>query len=129
MTRQNIKTTCPMLLLVLFILISPFQVTAQNRQGILWVDWSPDGSKIATAGTDGKVRLWSLSGQLLTTFNAHQGRAYVVEWNPVNNNEIATAGEDHTIKVWDLTIGQSTRNELAPIQWRKSQETGTFQVH
>ena len=72
---------------------------------------SPDGSKIATATQDGKVRLWDLQGNKLTEFQAYQSASEGIpaieniKFSP-DGNTIVTAGtiseEEQAVRLWDL---------------------------
>ena len=66
---------------------------------------SPDGSKIATATKDDKVRLWDLQGNKIGEFSAHKGAIERISFSS-DGNRIATFGKDKALRLWDL---QGTR--------------------
>jgi WD40 repeat protein/serine/threonine protein kinase len=67
------------------------------------VAFSPDGERIASAGKDGKVKIWdSSTGHIIQEFRAHDGAACSVTFHP-DARYVATAGDDRLTKVWDLT--------------------------
>ena len=73
------------------------------RQGeTLSISFTTDGKSVATAGGDGTVRLWNLSGQQLAQFNGHQGKVNSVSFSP-DGQYLATAGEDGTARLWNLS--------------------------
>ncbi len=75
----------------------------QAHQGIVYaVYFSPDGQLIATAGRDGKARLWNLSGQQINEFDGHQPWVSSVSFSP-DGKLIATAGGDCKAKLWNLS--------------------------
>lgn len=51
---------------------------------VLNAQWSPDGSKIVTAGSDDRTAIiWSTStGQKLFTLAGHTGTVLDAQWNP-----------------------------------------------
>src|SRR5262245_5472830 len=77
--------------------------------GALYTVWSlafsPDGSKIAAACGDSKLRVFNTAtGALLHNLTAHSFQAFTVAWSP-NGNTIATGGSDNTAKLWNAATG------------------------
>ena len=68
---------------------------------ILDLEFSPDGSKIASASADNTIKIWNLQGQLLTTLEGHQGRIWDVAFSP-DGSQLASVSEDKLVKLWDL---------------------------
>ena len=70
-----------------------------------WWIWdarfSPDGQYVATAGLDGKVKIWHLSGKLVSVLQADQDAVFAVGFHPKNNQQIATAGTEGIIRLWN----------------------------
>ena len=67
------------------------------------IKFSPDGSRLATAGNDGTARIWDAdNGREIMTLTGH-----VTELNNLffsyDGQRLATAGNDGTVKVWDLS--------------------------
>jgi len=72
-------------------------------QGRLYsVGFSPEGEQLVTAGQDGTVRLWNLSGQKLAQFKGHQGDVNSVSFSP-DGQRLATAGTDGRVRLWNLS--------------------------
>jgi len=64
--------------------------------------FKPDGTQLASASFDQKVKLWDLpSGKLAGTFEGHSDFVYEVAYLP-DGQSLLTAGKDRTIKLIDL---------------------------
>ena len=76
--------------------------------------WSPDGYRIASAGTDKTVQVWdAATGGKVVTYRGHRDWVLAVAWSP-DGNYIASGGDnytgggDRTVQVWET----ATRNLL-----------------
>lgn len=71
--------------------------------GAFALDFSSDGTRIATACTDKLVNIYSVSdGALLHSFTAHDTWAMAVDWS-TDGRYIVTGGNDKMVKIWDST--------------------------
>ena len=79
--------------------------TWNTQQDAIWsTRFSPDGQHLATAGWDGTVHLWDLSGtQRFKTSKIHQGPVRDVRFS-AEGDWLATAGEDGVIRLWKLCL-------------------------
>ncbi len=76
--------------------------------------WSPDGYRIASAGSDKTVQVWdAATGGKVVTYRGHRDWVLAVAWSP-DGNYIASGGDnytgggDRTVQVWET----ATRNLL-----------------
>jgi WD40 repeat protein/tRNA A-37 threonylcarbamoyl transferase component Bud32 len=77
-----------------------------HRGGVCCVRYAPDGSALASGGTDGRVKLWDArTGRELRTLEGHEGDVNMVAFSP-DGALLASAGDDRTARVWDLRTGQ-----------------------
>ena len=67
----------------------------------MWaVAFTPDGSRLASAGWDKTVRLWDVaSGQEMVTLRAHADAVNAVAFSP-DGSRLASASDDRTVTVW-----------------------------
>jgi WD40 repeat protein len=69
------------------------------------VTFAPDGQSIASAGTDGIVRLWDPeSGEELTALRGHSGTVDQVQFSP-DGRWLASSADEDGVRVWALRIG------------------------
>ena len=74
------------------------------------VSYSPDGTRLATAGMDDSVKVWdAVTGELLLTITApaggfHKGNA--LEYSP-DGKYLAVAGADGHTLLWDVNAGRT----------------------
>ncbi len=83
---------------------------------VVAVAWEPGGSRIASAGGDGIVRVWeSETGEHFLTYRGHtsllskinfQPTVYTIAWSP-EGLRIVSGGDGARVYVWNATTGQT----------------------
>jgi hypothetical protein len=75
------------------------------------VVWSADGTRLASAGEDGTVRVLEVdTGASVIEFEGHRGGVFSVVWS-ADGTRLASVGEDGSVRVWDI----DTRTLLATL--------------
>ena len=82
-------------------------VTLVGHTGTVWTaEYSPDGTRILTAGEDGTAKVWDAeTGVCVRTFRGHVGPVHCAAFHPTAARAV-TAGQDGTARVWDLATGE-----------------------
>ncbi len=83
------------------------------------VAWSPDSSRIASANSNGSLRIRNAAdGAIEQVWAAHEDGAYSVAWHP-DGTRLVSGGADGTVKVWAAASGQllQTIQVGQPVWW------------
>lgn len=81
--------------------------------GVWMLALSPDGTKLAGACLDAKVRIWDAkTGAELACWSGHADRVTGVAWCP-DGKVVASCGMDHTVRLWDADSGTLTHTLAA----------------
>lgn len=82
-----------------------FVVQSGHTHAVRACAFSPDGTLLATAGIDGKVKLWDLRlGREIRTLSGQAMQLLTVAFRP-DGRQVAAAGMDQSIAVWDVSDG------------------------
>ncbi|WP_204139983.1 AAA-like domain-containing protein [Halomicronema sp. CCY15110] len=76
-----------------------YSVVGNHSAAVIAIAVSPDGQTIASAGTDGLVKLWQPDGTLLKTFPGHRAPIIYLAFSP-DGTQFATSSFDGTVRLW-----------------------------
>ena len=70
---------------------------------VIGLDWSPDGTRLATGANDGTARIWdAATGRQILQLTGHAGLVGNVAFSP-DGTRLVTGGGDGTARVWDVS--------------------------
>lgn len=85
------------------------EITVEGRampDRILGVAFSPDGSRIATSSSAGRIALWDVeTTELIRTFGNHESAVAGLSFSP-DGSRIATGSWDATAHIYDVETGE-----------------------
>jgi WD40 repeat protein len=78
----------------------------QHDSGVRWCEFSPDGTRIASASSDRTARVWDvISGEPVTPPLEHRAGVLSAVFSP-DGQWVLTASLDGTARVWNATSGE-----------------------
>ena len=82
------------------------RVLRGHEHAVTAVDWSSEGSRIATSSADGTTRIWDpLTQAQLLIIRGHGDEVRAVAWAP-DGTRLATVSADKTARIWDAATGR-----------------------
>jgi WD40 repeat protein len=80
----------------------PFSMKLPHQEAVWGASISPDGQHLASSSTSGRVRIWSLSGELRMEFKAHDAVVRTPAFSP-DGQWLVTAGTDEKLRLWPMS--------------------------
>ena len=76
---------------------------------LLYVTFSPDGSRVAVGGAGEQVRVYETeTAKKIASFTGHEGGIYTLAFQP-DGNRLATGGFDGTVRLYEVDSGQMVK--------------------
>ena len=97
----------------------------RKNKDVTTLEWSSDGTLLATGSYDGVARVWARNGALIHTLRRHTGPIFSLKWNK-QGNFLLSGSYDKTTIVWDVSgstgfVEQQFTEHNAPaldVDWR-----------
>ena len=83
-------------------------VAEAHKGSVICIQWSHDGSTIATGGEDGQVKVWAKTGMLRSTLSTHDRAIYSLAWGPASDQLVFTYHKQLFLK--HIQAGQKQAN-------------------
>lgn len=78
----------------------------QHRDEVWFLQFSPDGSKLATASKDSRVYIYDTETlKPLRILSEHRSSVAYVAWSP-DNRWLVSCSQDKTARLWSVEVGQ-----------------------
>jgi WD40 repeat protein len=79
---------------------------------VLALVFTPDSESIITASADRSIKIWTLEGELVRSFNHHTENVHALAIRPRHDSgpvECASGSSDGTVRIWQPAIGRMVR--------------------
>ncbi|MGB1205648.1 MAG: WD40 repeat domain-containing protein [Chitinophagales bacterium] len=120
--QKYLKSSTILLLLLVFstslfaqekkLLLSKAKTFFGHEKAVEYIDFSPSGDRIASAGHDNLINIWSVfTDEAVKTLTGHTALVNHVTFSK-NGKLLASASDDGTVKIWDLSTGIAIKTIL-----------------
>lgn len=100
----------------------------RKNKDVTTLEWSSDGTLLATGSYDGVARVWARTGALIHTLRGHSGPIFSLKWNK-KGNFLLSGSYDKTTIVWDVSgstgfVEQQFTHHTAPaldVDWKDNE--------
>ncbi|RPB03597.1 WD40 repeat-like protein [Choiromyces venosus 120613-1] len=100
--------------------LSTVEILTDHKDEVWFVQFSNDGTRLATGSKDHTVIIWDLEDfQPIHHLKAHTGAITYLRWSP-DDSKLLSCSQDKQAKLWDTTTGICMRTMNAHTDWVSS---------
>ena len=89
----------------------------EHTAAVLSISWSPDGSYLASGGSDQTALVWEASsGKVICAYRGHTNAIRAVAWSP-DGRYVASGSTDGSVQVWEALTGRSVQTYRGHQRW------------
>lgn len=93
-------------------LLSNVKTFIGHEKAVEYIDFSPSGDRVASAGHDNIINIWSVfTDDTVKSLTGHTALVNHVTFSK-NGKLLASASDDGTVKIWDLSTGVAIKTIL-----------------
>lgn len=94
-------------------------VPSGHTNSINVIQYSPDGSIIATASSDHTIKIWeAASGKMIHSLEGHNESVSAIEFSR-DGKLLVSASTDNTVRIWDVFSGSTVKVLTGTSRWIK----------
>lgn len=94
------------------------EIKGGHRAGVRCLGWNTDARRLASAGVDKVVRVWtperSVDVRTSIELRGHTETVEALAWDPTHPERLATASTDRTVRLWDIRSGTAAVTTSTP---------------
>jgi signal transduction histidine kinase len=79
--------------------------TLAHGADVAWLQWAPDGNRLAVSCDDGEVYLWELEREMYRHLSGHSERCVRLGFSP-DGKLLFSSSRDGTSRLWDVAQGR-----------------------
>jgi WD40 repeat protein len=87
-------------------LTGPVRVRGTTAAQLLWTAFDRSGQRVVTAGMEGALDVWTVTGAHVAALRGHAGTVFGAAFSPDGSRVVSAGYSDRTARVWDAATGR-----------------------